>query len=95
MAQIVITAQARSDIEIAARTLELPPTYWVRIARSLRKLETFPLAGPQLQGRWAPNRLILGPWSWMILLYRYDEFADRVSVIAMHDARAGDSPRTA
>jgi len=91
VAQIVITDQARRDIELAAAVLKLPPTVWTRIARSLRKLEAFPLAGPQLGGRWAPTRFILGPWPWMILLYRYDESADRVFVVAMHDARSGGS----
>ena len=91
MAQVLITAQARRDIGAAASTLELPPSHWRRIARSLRVLETFPLAGPRLKGRWAPLRFVLGPWPWMILLYHYDSAADKVFVVAMHDARSGGS----
>jgi hypothetical protein len=38
--------------------------------------------------QWAPTRFVLGPWPWMLLLYRYDEPSDRVFVVAMHDARS-------
>jgi len=74
---------------IAALTLQ--DDAWTRIGRSLRVLETFPLAGPELAGRWTPTRFVLGPWSWMILLYRYEESSDRVYVVAMHDGRSAAS----
>jgi plasmid stabilization system protein ParE len=93
VAQVIVTPQAQRDVEAAISTLELPEDTWARIAGSLRVLETFPLAGPQLEGRWAPTRSILGPWRWMILLYRFDEASDRVFVIAMHDARSASSAR--
>jgi hypothetical protein len=75
--------------------LDLPDDAWARIGRSLRALETFPLAGPELAGRWAPARFVIGPWSWMILLYRYEESSDRVYVVAMHDARSADADTAA
>ena len=53
--------------------------------------ETFPLAGPELVGRWTPTRFAIGRWSWMILLYRYEESSDRVYVVAMHDGRSAAS----
>ena len=71
--------------------LALPSDTWARIARSLRVLETFPRAGAQLAGAWAPVRFILGPWAWMVLLYDYDERADLVYLVAMHDARSATS----
>jgi hypothetical protein len=74
--------------------LGLPGDAWARIARSLLVLETFPLAGPELEGRWAPARFVLGPWSWMVLLYSYHEASDRVFVVAMHDARTATAPRS-
>ena len=37
-------------------------------------------------------RFVLGPWPWMILVYIYDEAADRVSVVAMYDARSSVAP---
>lgn len=91
MAQVIVTPRARRDVDEAISTLGLPDDAWARIARSLRALQTFPLAGPELAGRWAPARFVLGPWSWMILLYRYEESSDRVYVVAMHDGRSAAS----
>jgi len=51
----------------------------------------FPLAGAELEGQWAPTRFVLGPWSWMVLLYHYEESSDRVYLVAMHDARSASS----
>lgn len=79
----------------ASSTLNLPEDTWARIARSLRTLETFPLAGAELGGNWAPARFVLGPWPWMILLYRYEDSSDRVYVIAMHDGRSATSATAA
>ncbi len=79
----------------AISALHLPDDAWTRIGRSLRVVETFPLAGPGLAGRWAPARFLVGPWSWMILLYRYEESSDRVYVVAMHDARSAASATAA
>lgn len=91
MAQVVITPRAQRDVDKAISALNLPDNAWTRIGRSLRVLETFPLAGPELAGRWAPVRFVLGPWSWMILLYRYEESSDRIYVVAMHDGRSATS----
>jgi plasmid stabilization system protein ParE len=91
VAQVIVTPQARRDVDEAISALNLPDDTWARIARSLRPLEMFPLAGPKLGGRWAPTRFVLGPWSWMILLYRYEQPSDRVYVVAMHDGRSATS----
>lgn len=91
MAQVIVTPQARRDVDEAISALSLPDDTWTRIARSLRPLETFPLAGPRLGGRWTPTRFVVGPWSWMILLYRYEQSSDRVYVVAMHDGRSATS----
>lgn len=94
MARIIVMPQVQRDVDAAIGTLELPADSWLRIAHSLRVLETFPLSGPRLEGRFAPNRFVLGPWSWMILVYRYDEASDQVFLIAMFDARSSGSPLT-
>lgn len=78
----------------AISVLSLPDDTWARVARSLRVLETFPLAGPELNGRWTPARFVLGPWSWMVLVYSYDATSDRVFIVAMHDARSATAPRS-
>jgi plasmid stabilization system protein ParE len=94
MPQVIVTPQAKRDFDEAISSLGLPADTWSRVVRSLRVLETFPLAGPELRGRWVPTRFVLGPWSWMVLLYRYDEASDRVFVLAVHDARSAASPRS-
>ena len=91
MAKVIVTPQARRDLDEAISALNLPDDAWARIARSLRTLETFPLAGVELGGRWTPARFVLGPWFWMILLYRYEEPSDSVYVVAMHDGRSATS----
>lgn len=94
MARIVVMPQARRDVDAAIGTLELPADSWRRIIHSLRVLETFPSAGPRLEGELTPHRYLLGPWNWMILVYRYDEASDHVFVLAMVDARSSVSPLT-
>jgi plasmid stabilization system protein ParE len=94
VAQVIVTPRARRDVDEAISALDLPGDAWARIARSLRVLETFPLCGPELGGRWAPTRFVLGPWSWMILLYGYEDSSDQVFVVAMHDGRSATSATT-
>lgn len=94
MAEIVVTPQAERDVGEAIADLSLPADTWARIGRSLRLLEDFPLAGRALEGSWSAARFLLGPWPWMILLYRYDEPSNRVYLIAAHDARSAASATT-
>jgi len=49
------------------------------------------LLGPPLTGRWQGFRFILGPWSWMLLVYAYDEETDQVSLVTIQDARSAES----
>jgi plasmid stabilization system protein ParE len=88
LATLIVTPQAERDVEEAIADLGLPDDTWARIGRSLRLLEDFPLAGRALEGDWSAARFLLGPWPWMILLYRYDERSDRVFLVAAHDARS-------
>jgi len=94
VAQVIVSPRARRDVDDAISRLGLPVDTWSRVVRSLRVLETFPLSGPELRGRWKPTRFVLGPWSWMVLLYSYDEASNRVFVVSMHDARSAASPRS-
>ena len=92
MATVVVTPRAARDIDDAIGQLGLPPDTRSRVARSLRLLQQFPLAGRALEGRWVPMRFIVGPWPWMILVYIYDDGEDRVSLVAMYDARSSMAP---
>lgn len=67
-------------------TLSLPADTRTRVAASLRTLTRFPEIGPELSGRWAGLRFVLGPWRWMLLIYEYDAGADRVVVVTIQDA---------
>ncbi len=69
-------------------THSLPPDTRERVRSSLRCLEQFPRIGPQLEGRWAPLRFILGPWRWMLIIYSYEELDDLVLVVGFQDARS-------
>jgi len=91
VAEVIVTPRAERDVEEAIASLNLPADSWTRIVRSLRVLETFPSGGRALQGKWSGTRMVLGPWPWMLLIYRYDEVADEVRVVAMHDARSAAS----
>jgi plasmid stabilization system protein ParE len=91
LAQLIVTPRAERDVNEAIADLGLPADTWARVGRSLRLLEDFPLAGRALEGRWSAARFLLGPWPWMILVYRYDEPSNRVFLVAVHDARSAAS----
>jgi hypothetical protein len=91
MASVVAAQRARSDPTRLIATRNLPDDTRDRVRLSLSQLETFPLAGRRLTGRWRGFRVILGPWPWMLLVYQYDERSDTVTVDAIHDARTASA----
>lgn len=95
MAQIRLAAAAVEDLRELILTHELPPDTPQRVARRLRALGRFPELGPALGGRWEGTRYVLGPWSWLLIVYEYDERADTVTVLTMQDARRAASPTNA
>jgi hypothetical protein len=58
-------------------------------------LEEFPLIGRKLTGRWQGMRFILGPWRWLLIVYRYEQTEERVLVLTIQDARSHLSPASA
>lgn len=78
---------ALEDLERLIRTHSLPPDTRERVKRSLAPLELFPRLGPELPGRWAGFRFVLGPWRWLILVYAYLEDEDSVVVVTIQDGR--------
>jgi plasmid stabilization system protein ParE len=89
VAAVVITPTAAEDLERLIRTLSLPPTTRNRLKRSIDPLRAFPRLGAPLVGRWSEFRFVLGPWRWMIVVYAFDEAADRVAIVTIQDARSG------
>jgi hypothetical protein len=88
VAQVELAAAAVEDLETLIRTHSLPEDTRERVARSLRALEHFPLLGPELSGRWAGFRFVLGPWRWLLLVYMVIASEDRVVVVTIQDARS-------
>jgi hypothetical protein len=91
VATVVVTRTAVADLERLTSTRSLPATTRDRVRASLGPLATFPLLGSALAGRWQGFRFILGPWSWMLLVYAYDDATDMVSVVTIQDGRSGES----
>jgi hypothetical protein len=91
VATVVVTPTALADLDRLIRTLSLPPNTHARVKASLRPLTRFPKLGAPLVGRWIDFRFLLGPWRWMLIVYLYDEPADRVAVVTIQDARSAVS----
>jgi hypothetical protein len=88
MGSVELAAVAVEDLDGLIRTHSLPPDTRARVARPLRALESFPLMGPALSGRWDGFRFLLGPWRWMLLVYVYIQAEERVVVVTIQDARS-------
>lgn len=90
MAVVASALTAVADLDRLIDTHGLPGTTRDRVRSSAGPLATFPLFGSRLTGDWQ-GRFILGPWSWMLLVYDYDELADQVSIVTVQDARSAAS----
>ncbi len=88
MTAVIVTPTARDDLERLIRTHSLPADTRDRVRRALAPLARFPLLGAALGARWEGFRFILGPWRWMIVVYEYDEAADRVAIVTIQDGRS-------
>jgi plasmid stabilization system protein ParE len=92
VATVVVTEAAALDLDGLIRTHQLPGDTRERVKRSLRPLADFPELGPRLGGALAPRRFVLGPWRWMIIVYRFYRDQDLVAVLAIVDGRTSTSP---
>jgi plasmid stabilization system protein ParE len=88
LAEVRLSLDAVEILDRMILTHSLPADTRDRVRRSLSVLEQFPRIGRQLEGRWGPLRLILGPWRWMLILYSYEEQDDLVLVVTFQDARS-------
>ena len=90
-----MSAAAVESLDRLVLTHSLPADTRARVKRSLRILEDFPRAGPQLEGAWRPLRFILGPWRWMLIVYDYDEPGELVLVVSVQDSRSSTAATSA
>jgi plasmid stabilization system protein ParE len=91
LARVELARAAIEDIDRLVAVLSLPADTRARIRASLVPLSTFPRLGPELDGRWEGLRFIVGPWRWMLLIYRFDASEDRVVVVTVQDARSSSA----
>ena len=83
--RVRIARRAVEDIAYMKRKLELPDDTMERLQATLEPLGRFPELGPALVGRWKGYRVLIGPWRWMLVVYRID--GDGVTVLTIQDAR--------
>lgn len=88
MAEVVVAPTAVEDLDLLIGNRTLPPDTRSRVRSSLAPLAEFPLLGVALTGRWEGFRFLPGPWSWMLLVYVFDEESDRVTLVTIQDARS-------
>ena len=91
MARVELAKAAVEDLHRIILTHSLPSDTTARVRASLQPLGTFPLLGPALHGRWEGYRFLVGPWRWMILVYRHLAEEDRVVVVTIQDARTSSA----
>ncbi|HEY5486329.1 MAG TPA: type II toxin-antitoxin system RelE/ParE family toxin [Candidatus Limnocylindrales bacterium] len=95
MATVVVTPTALADLDNLIRTLSLSADTRQRLKASLRPLTRFPRLGAPLEGSWSDFRFVLGPWRWMLIVYVFDDAADRVAIVTVQDARSAASATSA
>jgi len=88
VARVELSLAAVESLDRMIVTHSLPVDTRARVKRSLGILEQFPSVGRQLEGRWQPLRLLIGPWRWLLLVYLYDERDEEIVVVTIQDARA-------
>jgi hypothetical protein len=91
VAAVELARVAVEDLDELIATHSLPADTRARVARSMRRLERFPMIEPVLGGRWKGCRVLLGPWRWMLLVYVHLDAEDRVVVVSVQDARSSTS----
>jgi hypothetical protein len=88
VAHVEVAPSASHALDLMIADLDLPSDTRERVRQRLIQLRTFPESAPaKRDGRWAGYRALIGPWLWMILVYRFIEADDLVRVVAIVDSR--------
>lgn len=86
-----MTDAAARDLRELIHSQALPESTIERVKRVLSPLAEFPELGAMLGGELAPRRFVLGPWRWMIVVYRFYPDRDLFAVLAIIDGRTSTS----
>ena len=87
MAQIIVSPEAAEALDRLILSHSLPADTKDRFKRSVGSLARFPSLGRALERQLAGKRFVLGPWRWMIIVYRHDEQMNEVHILTVEDAR--------
>ncbi len=87
MAAVVVAPAALGDLERLIAIRSLPSTARQRVIATFGSLRLLPERGAPLTGRWSGFRFVLGPWAWLLIVYRYDQATDTVQIVTLQDAR--------
>jgi plasmid stabilization system protein ParE len=91
LARVVIAERAQANLRAMMRTHSLPSSTRERVRLAIAPLAEFPQLGPEFVGKWEGLRFVLGPWPWMLIVYRWDRDSDTVVVVTIQDARSSRS----
>jgi plasmid stabilization system protein ParE len=91
MTRIVVSPEAAEALDRLILTHHLPADAKERVKRSVASLKQFPSMGRALERQLAGRRFLLGPWRWMIIVYRHDEETDEVHVLTVEDAHTSNA----
>jgi len=89
--KVVVTTTAAKDLDALILSHNLSIDTKDRFRTAVRGLQRFPELGPALTGRWQGFRFVLGPWRWMLVVYRYDPAEDTVAIATVQDSRSRKS----
>ena len=92
MTHLIVSARAREDLARLLFTHRLPANTRRRVLESIDHLAFAPFAGPALPGHLEGNRYVVGPWPWMVIVYRYWESPDAVVILRIYDSRTAEAP---
>lgn len=94
MPHVELSRRAVDNLDRLIHTHSLPADTRARVRTILTPLASFPELGGELEGRWSRHRVLLGPWRWMLLVYRLDPDHDRLVVVTIQDARSSTAATT-